>query len=556
MKIKHTLYVLLLVFSLFPLLAFGTFMICENDRNVENIMKENLETISGTQILNIKDFCESRKEKMEMLAQLSIVRFIVNLDLDDREGSEKDYLTDMLTEQKGINDFVESISIIDRNFYVVTSTETYESGILSDLRYTNRKYLSGEFFISNVYHRETEEGDLKVVAAYQGILDDGELIGYVVEEINVEFFDKNRTQTNLWEKGTLYLLDGNDVMITAGTAEESRKEFVTTAKEREDFVKALAAADPENNPQGEFSYRIGGVDYITYYSDIEYTDWNIKVTINLSSYQDSKKAYRLLLLGGGTLIALFIFVTSYFISRRMTRAVDRIAGTLKKVEDEKNYTLRVENYREDEIGVLALKINDLLDYMEKADCQEKERQEYLAKKAETDSLTGLKNKRAIEIYIQQMVKTANETGGRIALGFVDIDDFREYNTLYGHLEGDRVIQFVASVLNMHSGGVVGRNGGDEFLFALDEVYSRKEIDTRIERIFKVLNDGLYTREGDREISVSCSIGLVIAQGGSLDYSDLIQTADEAMYRAKHNGKKNCHIIDLQEIEQSVTEEKE
>lgn len=542
MKIKHTIYVLLLVFSLVPLLAFGTFMIYENDRNVEEIMRENLETITGTQILNINDFCESRKEKMEMIAQLDIVHNVVHLPLEERECKEKDYLTNLLTEQKGTNEFLESISIIDRDFYVVTSTEEYDAELMSDLQFTSERYLTGEFFISNVYERETPQGLKNVVAAYQGIMDEGTLTGYVVEEINVAFFDKNRTETNLLEDGTLYLMDGNQVLITAGTSEESRREFVTTAKEREAFIKALAEADPEHNPQGEFSYRIKGVDYVTYYSNIDYTDWNIKVTVNLSVYKNSKMAYRILFCEAGALIVLFLIVVNYYVSRRMTRAVDQIADTLKKVEDEKNYALRVEGYRKDEIGVLAGKINHMLDYVEKAYQQEKEQQEYLIRKAEMDPLTEVKNKRAIERYIQKRVLEACRNGSRIAIGFVDIDDFKDYNTQYGHMEGDRVIQFVASVLKMNCGGEVGRNGGDEFLFYVSQVRDTKEIETRVRRILQVINGGMYTREDGSEISVTCSIGVVIAQGSQLDYSHLIQTADEAMYRAKHDGKNNCCII--------------
>lgn len=555
MKIKHTIYVLMLVFSLVPLLAFGTFMIYENDRNVEEIMRENLETISGTQILNIKDFCESRKEKMEMIAQLDIVHNVVNLPLGERESKEKDYLTNLLAEQKETNEFLESISIIDKDFYIVASTEEYDAERLSDLQFTNERYLTGDFFISNVYERETAEGNQNVVAAYQGIMDNETRIGYVVEEMNVAFFDKNRTETNLLEDGTLYLMDGNEVLITAGTSEESRKAFVTTAKERKAYLKALTEADPEQNPQGEFSYRLKGVDYVTYYSDIDYTDWNIKVTINLSRYKNSKMSYRILFCEAGALIVLLLMVVNYYISRRMTRAVDHIASTLKKVEDEKNYALRVENYRKDEIGVLAVKVNDMLDYVEKAYQQEKEQQEYLLRKAELDSLTGVKNKRAIEKYIQKMVQEASESGNRIAIGFVDIDDFKDYNTLYGHMEGDRVIQFVASVLKMNCGGEVGRNGGDEFLFFVNQVRSTKEMETRIRRILQVINGGIYTREDGNEISVTCSIGLVIAQGSPLDYSHLIQAADEAMYQAKHEGKNSCRIIE-ESVEDQIKEDQE
>ena len=72
-----------------------------------------------------------------------------------------------------------------------------------------------------------------------------------------------------------------------------------------------------------------------------------------------------------------------------------------------------------------------------------------------------------------MIEQANDTHTRVAVGFLDIDNFRDYNTLYGHQEGDRVIRFVASILKENINGIVGRNGGDEFLSALPQSIQRQ-----------------------------------------------------------------------------------
>ena len=68
--------------------------------------------------------------------------------------------------------------------------------------------------------------------------------------------------------------------------------------------------------------------------------------------------------------------------------------------------------------------------------------------------------------------------------FLDIDNFRDYNTLYGHQEGDRVIRFVASILKENIDGIVGRNGGDEFLFCLAAVDSKTTIENEIRTVLK------------------------------------------------------------------------
>ena len=168
------------------------------------------------------------------------------------------------------------------------------------------------------------------------------------------------------------------------------------------------------------------------------------------------------------------------------------------------------------MGKLSAGINELLAYIEDEDIQEKQRQRHLRELAELDPLTGIKNKKAIEQSVLSMVQQAAENDGQVVIGFLDIDDFRDYNTNFGHQEGDAVIQFVAGILQR-------------------EVASR---------ILKELNENYISPRTKQLMPVPCSIGIVSARGDSLDYANLIQKADEAMYRAKEDGKNTFYIIEL------------
>lgn len=117
-------------------------------------------------------------------------------------------------------------------------------------------------------------------------------------------------------------------------------------------------------------------------------------------------------------------------------------------------------------------------------------------------MTQLFNKNAIENKIHAMIEQANDTHTRIAVGFLDIDNFRDYNTLYGHQEGDRVIRFVASILKENIDGIVGRNGGDEFLFCLAAVDSKTTIENEIRTVFEKLQEGLINLETGERMSNS------------------------------------------------------
>ena len=140
-----------------------------------------------------------------------------------------------------------------------------------------------------------------------------------------------------------------------------------------------------------------------------------------------------------------------------------------------------------------------------------------------------------------MIEQANDTHTRIAVGFLDIDNFRDYNTLYGHQEGDRVIRFVASILKENIDGIVGRNGGDEFLFCLAAVDSKTTIENEIRTVFEKLQEGLTNLETGERMSIPCSIGIFAESGSQLHYRYMVQGADAAMYQAKELGKNTYYL---------------
>lgn len=164
--------------------------------------------------------------------------------------------------------------------------------------------------------------------------------------------------------------------------------------------------------------------------------------------------------------------------------------------------------------------------------------------AQTDPLTGIKNKKAIELEMFSMVQKAVESNAQITFGFVDIDDFRDYNTHYGHQEGDTVIQFVAQTLRKNIHGAVGRVGGDEFAFCYVGTLKPEYIQRSTEKILEILRTQHVNEQTGEVLPVPCSIGIVISQGNTLDYTQLIRKADLAMYQAKENGK-NTFVLNVE-----------
>ena len=142
-------------------------------------------------------------------------------------------------------------------------------------------------------------------------------------------------------------------------------------------------------------------------------------------------------------------------------------NVFKDIKATQDYSKRLPKSNSVEMNQLSDEINGLLTHIEDENIQEKERQRHLRELAECDPLTGINNKKAIEQKMLAMVQSATDKKVRISVGFLDIDDFKDYNTNYGHQEGDNVIKFVANTLKENFKGEVGRNGGDEFVFGYE-----------------------------------------------------------------------------------------
>lgn len=546
MKLKHSILGLLLLFTLIPLGIFGIFSIYETNRKIDELTEQNVRAISENQVMNIKNFTQDRNNEMDMIASYQLTQNAILYSLRENESPlARNYVDNLLKERKKYSIFVASISVVNRNFHVVSSSEEYEPGTVSAMKDVDPKYQTGEFIIGDVYERITDDGRKNVVPAYTGVYYNNELIGYVMEELDTAYFDDLRLNMDTLADGTFYLLDGNGAIITAGDTKNKRslKTFVSKSSDRNDFQKKWDAIDHEKNPSGYVRYCYHRQDYITYYSDVANTGLGIRVSENLSAQKQTGKTYGILIGLGLSALIIGVCCTQYFMTKKIFAPITHILQVFAQIRESEDYSLRVHIQEKHETGELAAGINELLDYVEQADRKEKERQQKLLQMAENDPLTGIKNKKAIEKEMLSMVQRAVESHEQITFGFVDIDDFRDYNTNYGHQEGDAVIQFVAQTLKENIHGAVGRIGGDEFAFCYAGELEPERIRHNAGKILEILRTQHVNEQTGEVLPVPCSIGIVMSQGDTLDYTQLIRKADLAMYQAKENGK-NTFVLNV------------
>lgn len=163
-------------------------------------------------------------------------------------------------------------------------------------------------------------------------------------------------------------------------------------------------------------------------------------------------------------------------------------------------------------------------------------------KLESDELTGVYNRRHINLYLNAYLKHARKYNRQLGVAMIDLDGLKGINDTYGHLIGDEAIKKVANILKTNfavsKGDFVARFGGDEFLIVCRNIEMgvfEKRIASVIERIRQETDDK------EKSLKLTFSAGCVgMREIPGCDADGIIQKADERLYRAKQSGR--CCVV--------------
>jgi diguanylate cyclase (GGDEF)-like protein len=243
-------------------------------------------------------------------------------------------------------------------------------------------------------------------------------------------------------------------------------------------------------------------------------------------------------------LVLTALVALYF-SRRMQKGIVDALGHITHVTHEvsanRSFNLRVPSAPIVELHTLSQDFNSLLTELEAWENHMRNENVSLTKKALHDGLTGLHNR---AFFIDTLNQCFNPVRAPLSLAvlFIDVDNFKEINDSLGHAAGDRVLMVIGERLakTLRKSDVLARLGGDEFAMLLEPMISTAEAVAFAERIVDIMKTPVILLN-NKTLDVSLSIGIALSPSQANSAKEILEKADEAMYRSKRISGSCWHV---------------
>jgi len=176
--------------------------------------------------------------------------------------------------------------------------------------------------------------------------------------------------------------------------------------------------------------------------------------------------------------------------------------------------------------------------------QLKEKNDKLEKLSTFDPLTGLYNRNYLSHALKRKWKRSMRYESFMGCLMIDLDSFKEINDSFGHLCGDEILKEIADIISPIVRGYdfCARYGGDEFIIVISN-NSEEGIEKVAERISAIIARHRFNKKQNLNLKITASIGCLVFKGKDVENEDrIIDLADQALYKAKKNGKNRVYLV--------------
>lgn len=189
---------------------------------------------------------------------------------------------------------------------------------------------------------------------------------------------------------------------------------------------------------------------------------------------------------------------------------------------------------------------------------EEEHSAKLSEMVNLDGLTGVYNHRYFQEVLKEKINEAKELEENLSILFLDIDYFKYYNDLYGHQNGDKVLEKIGSILrdNVREKDVVARYGGEEFAVIMPKTVEEVAMQVAEKIRLAVENYKFQGEENQPNGNLTVSIGVSSFPDKAKNDLELLKSVDDALYRAKffHKNRVESYYSVLEELKRDIEEE--
>ncbi|WP_348707880.1 diguanylate cyclase [uncultured Pseudoalteromonas sp.] len=246
----------------------------------------------------------------------------------------------------------------------------------------------------------------------------------------------------------------------------------------------------------------------------------------------------------GLFISGSVFILFYlYINQQVLKPLRKLYTLVNSAISNNDFSARDEYYGDNELHQLGRGMNELFTLIENQREEIFLRHEKLNHISNTDSMTELANRRALDKQFAKLASDAVSAKQPISLIVADIDHFKLYNDFYGHDQGDKALCEVANLLKDNTNPdnhFVARYGGEEFVIVLSNTDKQDALKVA-ETLRNAVESAHITHQGREDLSyVTLSIGVASkATNEAFDSDSLFKIADNALYKAKKQGRNCC-----------------
>ena len=380
--------------------------------------------------------------------------------------------------------------------------------------------MAGRDYVSDIIV-SMSTGQMMVVMEVPVFNDQHQPIGMLQRNLNLDNLQDFITHQSV-DNISIIVLDQENKVIANTHPDASEPEDP-------DYYKKIMRVLDENN--GIARIELLGKNYFVTCSRNQLTNWTVATIqpANVIYRAANEEVARIGIIG--LLILILVSISAHRMATRLTIPIRKICKVVTDIVKGKDDEKQLSILSEDELGEMAMAINEIRNIRKN-----------LKQENETDALTGLASRAAVESICRKRLQEYEESfaPGMMAIFLIDLDNFQKATKDEGHQHGNRILQKFAQGLKelFRSYDCVGHLDGDEFVVIIDNQKDLTIIKRKAEEINQMARN---LSIGNVNAGISASIGIAVSPQNGKTYNHLFHAADLALFAAKEKGR-NCYQI--------------